>query len=79
VSPASSDGGTIVGYASDGERLYRMRYDYVIAIGCVGGDEESMRQERCASLPDLGDDCGTSGDDLCYDCEGAVTVEGSCH
>ena len=78
VSPASSDGGVVIGFAGDGASVFRIEYDYTIAMGCVGGDKESMHQARCEALLDAGEACDSLGDDLCLECQGATPFESAC-
>lgn len=65
VSPMSADGGTTIGFASDGLKLWRVKHDYAEAF--MGGcDYESFTETECKQFKDKGADC--NGHYLCFSC-----------
>jgi hypothetical protein len=72
---AVSDGRIAVGYAGDGDRLYRIDYTYAMGFMPPYIDSESLRGVTCARLEDLGSDCDSLYDNLCFDCREPDALE----
>jgi hypothetical protein len=66
ASPDSADGSITIGWASDGERFWRVKY--LLMDGCSPVSYDSLDQEPCESLVDLGDACDSLAEDLCFAC-----------
>ena len=75
TEPATSDGGTNIGWASDGTRFYRLRHDYVLPM--FGSANEEFRAHECAEIVE-DPDCVDLLGDLCLECVEPMRVSRSC-
>jgi hypothetical protein len=66
ASPPSADAGTVIGWASDGQTFWRVRYDWV--TGCSPRWHDELDKQTCEDIAIHDADCGRLWDDLCLVC-----------
>lgn len=67
ASPASADGSTTIGWASDAKRFWRVEYH--VTAGCSPVYHDSLDQEACEHIADRGGTCDSMMADLCFACD----------